>query len=299
MSASKSILIVDDEKDLAGIIGDYLNLKGFKTTLAFDGKEAYQKSRNAKFDVIITDFRMPKLSGGELIHSLRSNSINSEVPIIVISGYQEEAMAEINALQVADIKILPKPVDIEYLSRLIGDLGLNQNNEAGAQKISVEFLNAFIEAVTKTLSEMGEVKDLRHTPLSLLSKAGELKADLSGIIAIISENFHGSLSLSFSEGTYTKVLSSLLGKKGEKANKLDEKDKEAIGELLGLIIGKVTTTLSKQKMSIKRTIPSVVKGDNHLLPGSGYPKTMLLTFSSSVGDFWITIVLNRFPGLQE
>jgi DNA-binding response OmpR family regulator len=299
MAVPKSVLVVDDERDLAGVTGDYLNLKGFRTTLAFDGKEAYQKSHNAKFDVIITDFRMPKLSGGQLIHSLRSNSVNSEVPIIVISGYQEEAAAEINALQVPDVKILPKPVDVESISRIITELGLNTSGESSIQKINVDFLNVFIDAVVRTLSEVAEVKDLQPSPLNLLTKAGDLKADLSGVIAIISDKFHGSISLSFSEATYVKVLPSLIGKKAEPGAKFTEKDKDAIGELLNRILSKVTASLAKQKLSIKRTVPSIIKSDKHSLPGSGYPKTMLLTFASSVGEFWITIVLNRFPGLQK
>jgi DNA-binding response OmpR family regulator len=230
MAVPKSVLVVDDERDLAGVIGDYLNLKGFRTTLAFDGKEAYQKSHNAKFDVIITDFRMPKLFWWstdtfpfDLILSIQ------KCQIIVISGYQEEAAAEINALQVPDVKILPKPVDVESISRIITELGLNTSGESSIQKINVDFLNVFIDAVVRTLSEVAEVKDLQPSPLNLLTKAGDLKADLSGVIAIISDKFHGSISLSFSEATYVKVLPSLIGKKAEPGAKFTEKDKDAIG----------------------------------------------------------------------
>lgn len=151
----------------------------------------------------------------------------------------------------------------------------------------------------RTLAEVAEVKNLQPSPLNLLAKAGQINADLSGVIAIISDKFHGSLSLSFSEDTYVKVLSSLLGKKDVPVNKFTEKDKDAIGELMNRILGKVTASLNKQKLSIKRSVPSIIKTDKHHLPGSGYPKTILLTLASSVGEFWITIVLNRFPGLQK
>ncbi len=82
-TAIKSILIVDDEEVmrefLAEILEDYL------VTKACDGEEAVDKIKAEKFGLIITDMKMPGISGEEVVKFIRKESPETE--IIVISGY--------------------------------------------------------------------------------------------------------------------------------------------------------------------------------------------------------------------
>jgi DNA-binding NtrC family response regulator len=79
----QSILIVDDEE----IIRDFLSevLEEYDISLACDGDEAISKLQDTKFDLIITDLRMPKVPGEEVVRAAREMS--PETKVIVISGY--------------------------------------------------------------------------------------------------------------------------------------------------------------------------------------------------------------------
>ena len=78
-----SILIVDDE----AIIRDFLSevLEEYDIDIAHDGDEAITKLKDRTFDLIITDLRMPKVPGEEVVKAAREHSPHTKV--IVISGY--------------------------------------------------------------------------------------------------------------------------------------------------------------------------------------------------------------------
>ena len=79
----QSILIVDDEE----IIRDFLSevLEDYDISLACDGDEAITKLKDSHFDLVITDLRMPKVPGEEVVRAARETDPNTKV--IVISGY--------------------------------------------------------------------------------------------------------------------------------------------------------------------------------------------------------------------
>lgn len=80
---NQSILIVDDEE----IIRDFLSevLEDYDISMACDGDEAIEKLKKRSFDLVITDLRMPKVPGEEVVKAARELYPNAKV--IVISGY--------------------------------------------------------------------------------------------------------------------------------------------------------------------------------------------------------------------
>lgn len=80
---AKSILIVDDEE----IIRDFLSevLEDYDLTLATDGDEAIEKISQKKYDLVITDLRMPRVPGEEVVRAARA--ADAQAKVIVISGY--------------------------------------------------------------------------------------------------------------------------------------------------------------------------------------------------------------------
>lgn len=79
----QSILIVDDEE----IIRDFLSevLEDYDISLACDGDEAINKLKGTHFDLVITDLRMPKVPGEEVVRAARE--LSPDTKVIVISGY--------------------------------------------------------------------------------------------------------------------------------------------------------------------------------------------------------------------
>lgn len=82
-TANQSILIVDDEE----IIRDFLSevLEEYDVSVACDGDQAIAKLKERPFDLVITDLRMPKVPGQEVVKAARE--LRPAIKVIVISGY--------------------------------------------------------------------------------------------------------------------------------------------------------------------------------------------------------------------
>lgn len=78
------ILLVDDEKNLVDPMAYTLSQKGFESVVAYNGKEALEKTEKEEPDLITLDWSMPDISGIEVIKALRDSK--NFVPIIMITG---------------------------------------------------------------------------------------------------------------------------------------------------------------------------------------------------------------------
>lgn len=108
MVPKPKVLIVEDDSDVRRLYAIGLNQRGFEVKLAANGAEAVERINAEKPDVVLLDWLMPLMDGGEVLGKLENGSRN--VPVIVISG--QPAPEEI------DPRIrrwLVKPVTIEQL----------------------------------------------------------------------------------------------------------------------------------------------------------------------------------------
>ena len=79
------ILVIDDEKTILSAIKIALARAGFEVEIASDGQEGIQKLNSGRFDLVITDIRMPGLDGRDIVDHIH-NSDRPCTPIIGISG---------------------------------------------------------------------------------------------------------------------------------------------------------------------------------------------------------------------
>jgi DNA-binding response OmpR family regulator len=82
----KRILLVEDEKTLGILYEEELTREGYEVVLACDAESALERVRSEKFDLIITDIRMPGRDGIELISSIMG--MRKDIPIIINTAYQ-------------------------------------------------------------------------------------------------------------------------------------------------------------------------------------------------------------------
>ncbi|MDD0851592.1 response regulator [Halobacteriovorax sp. GB3] len=104
-----NVLIVDDDPSVAEIISYYLSTK-FKANIqmAENGKAALELCQSQEFHLIISDFKMPIMNGGEFIQQLRDeNSPNKLTPIIFLSGYRPQLSPEQSMWE--DVFFVEKP----------------------------------------------------------------------------------------------------------------------------------------------------------------------------------------------
>ena len=107
--AAKRILVAEDNLSLAKVLEFNLARAGFAVTLAMDGVTAAEAAQRESFDLVITDYQMPGMNGEELCQSIRTDSINREVPIALCSAKGLEVdVSELNEKYGLD-KVFCKP----------------------------------------------------------------------------------------------------------------------------------------------------------------------------------------------
>jgi DNA-binding response OmpR family regulator len=79
-----AILIVEDEKDIADILGEMLEYFGYSITTAADGIDAWCLVSGKEYDLILTDLHLPGMDGIELLTKMRLHDIKT--PVLIISG---------------------------------------------------------------------------------------------------------------------------------------------------------------------------------------------------------------------
>jgi len=107
---TQSILIVDDEE----IIRDFLSevLEDYEISIASDGDEALEQIKDKKFSLIITDLRMPKVAGEQVVKEARATYPDQK--IIVMSGYSSLYTAS-QSVSNGACAFLSKPFSINEL----------------------------------------------------------------------------------------------------------------------------------------------------------------------------------------
>ncbi len=111
------ILVADDEEDLRWSLSKSLQRKGspYHVTCVGDGDSALAELQERNYDLVVSDLRMPGVSGVELIREIRSRK--PQVPIIVMTAYgSEEVQRE---AQRHNALYIEKPFDIARLRELI------------------------------------------------------------------------------------------------------------------------------------------------------------------------------------
>ena len=151
----QKILIVEDEKSISNILENILSdeIQGSEITIAENGLDAYKLIEKNDFDLIISDIKMPKLSGNELL--TQSLSIKPESVFLMISGHADIETA-VTCLKNGAYDFISKPIDI----------------------------NRLITSVKNAL----EKKDLQNTKNSLIKENTQLKKKVSKKYQMIGES---------------------------------------------------------------------------------------------------------------
>jgi CRP-like cAMP-binding protein len=201
---AKTILVIDDNNDLRENTAEILDLAGYKTLTAENGKRGVEVATREKPDVIVCDIMMPELDGYGVLHLLRKNPDTQNIPFIFLTAKTERSDFRKGMEMGADDYVTKPFEDIELLNaievRLKKSEVLQQNYASSPQGLA-QF-----------------VKDVKDS--------GLLK-QLSGQYAV--ENFHKKQTL-YGEGKRPRFLYYLVSGK-VKAFKGHEDGKEYITDL--------------------------------------------------------------------
>jgi DNA-binding response OmpR family regulator len=109
---SKTILVVDDKKELRVMVKTYLEEEGFRVATANDGQEALYVARHEKPDLIILDLMMPQMGGYDF---LRAHRREADTPIIILTAKLEEG-DKVLGLELGADDFVTKPFSMRELT---------------------------------------------------------------------------------------------------------------------------------------------------------------------------------------
>ena len=110
----RAILIVEDDLDVADMLGAYFNVQGYEVRTANWGEDAVKSCLKKSPDLVILDIRLPDIDGYEVARRLRLNRRTKEVPIIFLT--EKRARSDrLRGLQLGADDYITKPFDIQEL----------------------------------------------------------------------------------------------------------------------------------------------------------------------------------------
>jgi CheY-like chemotaxis protein len=110
-SSSPLVLVVDDDPDGRNLYSYALEAAGFRVEEAGDGFEAVDKSYKLKPQIILMDLLMPRLDGWEVVTWLKKNPITSDIPIVAVTGAEEEVRRRAVVAGCQAVLVKPCPSD--------------------------------------------------------------------------------------------------------------------------------------------------------------------------------------------
>ena len=118
------ILLVDDEKDILDLFSEYLSSNGFNT-ISFQNpldalKYFYQNPNNCS--LVITDYKMPQMSGIDLIKKIKEKDTDYKIKTIIISAFIKDNLPYDKSYITMIDKILEKPVYLDRLKNEVQEL---------------------------------------------------------------------------------------------------------------------------------------------------------------------------------
>jgi len=142
-----SILIVDDNESILETLSAILEVKGYRTDTAKNGREAIEKSKTNFYNLALLDIRLPDIEGTKLLTKIEETS--PRMVKIMITGYASLENA-VKALNLGADAYIMKPVDPENLLKVINEK-LKEQTEA--EKMSQEKVAKWIETRARQLTK--------------------------------------------------------------------------------------------------------------------------------------------------
>ena len=117
MEQKKTILIVEDEKNIVDILRFNLQREGYDTLEAYDGEDGLKKARSGKPDLILLDVMLPRMNGFDVCRTLREEGSN--VPVVILTAREEET-DKVLGLEIGADDYITKPFSMRELIARVG-----------------------------------------------------------------------------------------------------------------------------------------------------------------------------------
>jgi response regulator RpfG family c-di-GMP phosphodiesterase len=181
------VLVVDDEKFIRDVIADFLGMEGYIVRTAEDGSSAVSELERARYDMVISDLKMPNMGGLDLLQEVAAS--HPETLTVIMTGFGTVETA-IDAMKRGAYDYILKPFKVEEVVRIV-QRGLEKRRLAAENLRLREALSLYkvTEAIAASLSLDEVVATLAESALT------EVRADL---VSVFLDDGEGGLFERFS-----------------------------------------------------------------------------------------------------
>jgi len=195
LSGRESVLVVDDSAAIRHLVSDCLRRQGFVVTTAVDGQDGLEKAKAGKFELVLTDYDMPRMNGFELVLGLRRDPQTRDIPLVMLTARESKRdQAQMRAAGLTSYLVKPFGPDkcVAIVERVLAESRLARYKEASRLYISEGAVQA-----AEQLSLSGSLGEIRAREVD----ATLLFSDISGftnmsskmkpaeVVAILNEAF--------------------------------------------------------------------------------------------------------------
>jgi two-component system, OmpR family, alkaline phosphatase synthesis response regulator PhoP len=160
----KTVLVVEDEPQIAQIVRDYLQHAGFAVVTTADGVEAVTLTRQCRADLVVLDLGLPRLDGLDVAKRLRRDT---DIPIIMLTARVEES-DRLLGLEVGADDYVTKPFSPRELVARVRAV-LRRVERAGDQTDILRHADLLIDVLKMSVTRNGVTIDLTPTEFQLLA----------------------------------------------------------------------------------------------------------------------------------
>jgi two-component system alkaline phosphatase synthesis response regulator PhoP len=161
---SPSVLVVDDERQIAAIARDYLTRAGFSVAVAADGPTGLEMARQKRPDLVVLDLGLPRLDGLEVARALRRES---DVPIIMLTARVDE-QDRLRGFEIGADDYMTKPFSPRELVARVSSV-LRRARYDPERKTRFEVADLAIDSARMRVERDGQAIDLTATEFHLLA----------------------------------------------------------------------------------------------------------------------------------
>jgi DNA-binding response OmpR family regulator len=164
MEQKAHILIVEDEQKIRTALRDFLEYHGFKVTEAVDGFEAERTVAEGRFDLILLDLMLPKISGEQLCSKWRRDSLQTPIIMLTAKGQEKEKVTRLN-LGADDY--ISKPFSLEELLARIKAV-LRRIDPARGVGLSFKFADLDVDVAALKIKRKNEQTEITKREAAII-----------------------------------------------------------------------------------------------------------------------------------
>ena len=210
----KTILVIEDEKDLADLVAFNLEKEGFRPILAADGAMGLEKARDNLPDLILLDLMLPGMPGTEVCKSLKNSAKTARIPVIMMTARGEE-IDRVVGFEVGADDYVQKPFSTRELMLRVKAVLRRAAPEAATGRI-VTIGTLSIDTDRHTVTVAGKMTELSAIEFKLLLTLAERQGRVQSREQLLKDvwgyNYGGDTR---TVDTHLTRLRAKLGKEGD------------------------------------------------------------------------------------